>query len=433
MAISEEEMLPRLSRRHLLGSGGTLGMLAMLQAAVPAANAAELDDDAQMLRAFNAMLERIGRAAELAFQRSTARYADARAAGLLHIFNNIALGLSLNLHNADPMNPELFHLFDPTRKQGGDNSDALYLLAALDGSQEYRLHGDRGTAKHLSLTTVNRGSSPFGGGMGSALFGRDMTVGSDGSFEVILSAREHPGNWLKLTPEVFRLNIRQFFADWENERPMVARIERLGPTASPPPMSAERIMTALEETAGWIENTIRFWQDMMDLFRKTPNQFVRWRKITGNKVNATPGGDPSCCYWNVPKGKALILRVRPPECEYWNIEFTNPWWETNDYRYRHTGINCHTGVLEDDGELIAIVAHEDPGLPNWLDPSGHLEGFMGRRWMFAKTAPEIECTLVDHANLKAQLPKTIKTISAAGRREQLERKRNGLYRRFHWF
>lgn len=433
MSIQDNENLAGFSRRHLLAGSGGFAALALFGSALPMAGAATAASDAQLLQAFNALLARIGKAADLAFARSTARYADARAAGLLHILNNIPLGLSMHLHNADPMNPELFHYFDPSRKQGGDNSDALYLGAAIDASQEYRLHGDRGTAKHFSLTTVNRGPSPWGGGTASALFGRDMKVAPDGRFEVILSAREHPGNWLKLTPGVFRLTIRQFFADWENERPMEARIERLGPPAPPPSLSADRIIAALEATAGWIESTIVFWQDTMDLFRKSPNQFVDWRKITGDKVNATPGGDPACCYWKVPEGKALILRVTPPECEYWNIEFTNPWWETNDYRYRHTGINSHTGVLEDNGELIAVVAHKDPGLPNWLDPSGHSEGMLGRRWMFAQSTPQIATALVDHSALHKHLPKAVKTISPEGRRAQLEHKRRGLYRRFHWF
>ncbi|MFC4594476.1 DUF1214 domain-containing protein [Sphingobium tyrosinilyticum] len=422
-----------LSRRGMLAGSGTLSLLSAIELAITPAHAADVKSDAAMLKVFEAMMARISRVAETAFARSTAQYPNARAAGLLHILNNISLGLSMTLHNDDPMNPDLFHYFDPSRKQGGDNSDALYLGAPIDGRQEYRVRGNRGSAKHISFTTVNRGPTPWGGGMGAALFGRDMKADPDGNFELMLSAREHSGNWLKLGPDVFRLTIRQFFADWENERPMVARIERLGPPAPPPDMSADRIMAALDETIGWLENTVVFWQNMIDLFRKTPNQFIDWRKITGDKMNATPGGDPACCFWKVPKGKALILRTKPPQCEFWNIEFTNPWWETNDYRYRHTGINDHTGVLEENGELIAVVAHDDPGLPNWFDPSGHTEGMIGRRWMFADTTTSIETMLVDQSTLRKYLPKSVKTITAEGRRAQLERKRNGLYRRFHWF
>ncbi len=45
---------------------------------------------------------------------------------------------------------------------------------------------------------------------------------------IVLSPQAHPGNWIRTTPGSWRVTVRQFFADWENEQPMVARIDRLG-------------------------------------------------------------------------------------------------------------------------------------------------------------------------------------------------------------
>jgi len=425
--------LPDFSRRHLLqGSCGLGAMAAMFTLSGTAQATASAPVDAEMLKAFDAVLARIRHAAELAFSESTALRPVDRASGLLHIMNNIALGLAFFIHDSDPMNPELFRYMGPDRKQGGDNQDALYLGFAVDGSETYRLRGNRGTARYFSITTVERGPTPFGGGMGAALFGHDLKTEPNGDFEVMLSATPHPGNWVKLSSKDFRVTIRQFFADWENERPMRAMIERLGPPAPAPTMTAERIMAALAATGQWVEETIGFWQRTMELFRATPNQFVSWRTLTGDKVNATPGGDPACAYWKVPAGGALIVRTRPPKCEFWNVEFNNPWWETNDYRYRLTGTNMHHAVLEEDGELIVVVAHEDPGVPNWLDTSGFTEGMMGRRWIFADTLPEVVCTLVPHAELFAHLPKGVKRITPEGRREQIISRRRGIYNRFNW-
>ncbi len=430
-----------VSRRNMLGSAlaggslvgtGVLGGMLPFGAGTTALAAQDGASDAELLRRFDGVLGTIRKAAETAFARSTAHQPLARAMGLLHIMNNISLGLAFAIHDDDPMNPELYQYMGYDRKQGGDNQDALYLGIPVDSTQTYRLRGKRGSAKYISLTTVERGPSPWGGPMGAALFARDLKVEPNGDFEVIMSADPHPGNWLKLTPKDFRVTIRQFFADWEGEQPMRATVERLGPPAPPPQMTAERIMAALEATGQWIGNTITYWQDTMDLFRRTPNQFVSWRKLMGASVNATPGGEPACGYWNVPEGKALILRTRPPGCEFWNIEFNNPWWETNDYRYRLTGTNMHHAVLEDDGELIAVIAHRDPGLPNWLDTAGFTEGMMGRRWIFASSAPEIECTLVSHDALRSALPKGVKRISEEGRRVQIASRRRGLYNRFNW-
>jgi hypothetical protein len=40
------------------------------------------------------------------------------------------------------------------------------------------------------------------------------------------------------------------------------------------------------------------------------------------------------------------------------------------------------------------VCPEDPGVPNWLDTEGHLEGTMYLRWTYCKNAPETIYTRV---------------------------------------
>lgn len=425
---------PTTSRRTVLEAGGVLGALAALAGgASPAfAQASGGSSDAQMLKAFDAFLATLRRSAEIGFAQSASRRPYDRAAGLRHILDNLSLGLSFLLHNADGMHPELLHYFDPQRKQGGDNQDALYVGANLDGSQTYRLHGDRGTARFFAITVVEKGPTPFGGRSSAYLFGHDMKVEPDGRFEVVLSPRPHPGNWLELGPNTLRVTVRQFFADWENERPMRAMIERVGPPVPPPLITAETVMAALESTGAWIESTVSFWQKMIGIFARKPNTFQRWRDLDTTKVDATPGGDPWNCYWSVPEDSALIVRVRPPQCRFWNLEFNNPWWETHDYRYRLSGTNVHHAVLEEDGELIAVVAHDDPGLPNWLDPGGFTEGMMGMRWMFADTRPQPQCTLVKRSALEGALPGKIRRITPEQRQGQLAARHRGIYNRFGW-
>ena len=51
---------------------------------------------------------------------------------------------------------------------------------------------------------------------------------------LIPSGAGYTGNWLRTTPETFRVTFRQFFADWEKERPMKARIDRLTGDMRPP-------------------------------------------------------------------------------------------------------------------------------------------------------------------------------------------------------
>ena len=52
-----------------------------------------------------------------------------------------------------------------------------------------------------------------------------------------------------------------------------------------------------------------------------------------------------------------------------------------DYRYRLSNTNCHYAQLEDDGELIVVIAHEDPGVRNWLTTEGRPFGLVFWRFM----------------------------------------------------
>jgi hypothetical protein len=169
---------------------------------------------------------------------------------------------------------------------------------------------------------------------------------------------------------------------------------------------------------------------MIEKWKAQPNRFLSYRQLDPNPMDATPGGEPLISYWQLPKDEALIVRVRPPKARYWAVEFGSYWWETMDYLNRLCNTNCHYAQLEDDGELIVVVAHDDPGVPNWLDPSGFSEGYITFRWMLADTIPVPQCTQVKAAELAKHLPAGSKRIDAKGRAEQLQGRRTGILRRF---
>ena len=252
----------------------------------------------------------------------------------------------------------------------------------------------------------------------------------DGSFEIFLSPREHAGNWIRTTPGAWRVTVRQFFADWENEQPMIARIDCLEERAHDPSVSPEQVGRGLRDAAAWVRESTWYWADMLDRWQCQPNRFLSYRQLDDNAIDATPGGEPLICYWRVPPDEVLVVRVTPPPADYWSVEFGNYWWETMDYRYRLCSTNCHHAVLEDSGELILVVAHEDPGVPNWLDPSGHTEGYITVRWIGAPEYPAPHCEQMSRSSLADYLPDKVKTIDREGRKRQLIARRNGVIRRF---
>ena len=129
--------------------------------------------------------------------------------------------------------------------------------------------------------------------------------------------------------------------------------------------------------------------------------------------------------------EALVARVRPPAvCEYWNLEFGSYWWATFDYRYHHCALNDHSGRIDEDGNLRFVVAHEDPGVHNWLDPVGHNEGYLSLRWMGSDSVPRPDVEIVKLSELHSVLPESCAEASPESRRELIEHHRRGLVRRW---
>ena len=57
-------------------------------------------------------------------------------------------------------------------------------------------------------------------------------------------------------------------------------------------------------------------------------------------------------------------------------------------------------VPNDDGSFQLVVAHADPGHPNWLNTADHHQGTMGVRWVRAESHPEPRCRVVALSELR---------------------------------
>lgn len=393
----------------------------------------------QLRAAWHRFCDELKKAGDIPLRPMAAQNPVDMAAAYRLLARNIGLALQFELDNGDPLHPELLTYFNPIRKQGGDNTDAHYVGAPINGTDTYRVTGHRGSSRYFGVTVVEAGDTPWGGGVAGVLFGDQIKVADDGTFEMWLSperpaqiADQPDANWIRTTPDTFRVTFRQFFADWEGEQSMQARIDRITGDGAPPELTPQLVAEGLDRSAHWVNWSVTYWAEMIEKWKVQPNTFLSYRQLENRKIDATPGGEPIIAYWMVPEDEALIIRVTPPVAQYWALEFGNYWWETMDYRYRLSSTNCHHAVLEDDGELIVVISHDDPGLPNWLDPSGHSEGYLTFRWMLAQTCPIPEAVQVKRADLFDHLPKGIKRITPEGRREQLAERRRGIVNRFKW-
>ena len=165
-------------------------------------------NDAALKASWEQFCDELKAASELVF-RDTAPSGDIdRAKGFRLLARNISLALQFNLENIDPDFPELQRYFDPLRKQGGDNTDALYVGAPINGKHTYRIVGHRGSARYFAITVLEDGATPWGGAVVGTLLGDQIQVEDDGSFEVVLSPDRHTGNWIETSPGAWRVTVR---------------------------------------------------------------------------------------------------------------------------------------------------------------------------------------------------------------------------------
>ena len=93
---------------------------------------------------------------------------------------------------------------------------------------------------------------------------------------------------------------------------------------------------------------------------------------------------------------------------------------------------------DDDGLIRWVIAHRDPGVPNWLDTTGHREGFMAPRWAYTEKPPQerwptIRATKVPFDQIRKHLPASTRSVSAEERREQIRIRQEHVQRRYRQF
>ena len=324
-----------------------------------------------------------------------------RAEGFRYLSRLARVALESWVEFADPRAPVLRRPAHETVKIGADNPDNYYQSAAISGQYEYRIWGTRETIFYLGFGSYagNYGSKARSGQTGY-LEGSDLAVARDGSFEIAVSCDERPGNWLRMEPDTSSLIVRQTFLDRKNERIADLHIERVGADGPPAPLTPEFLDRGLAAASAYVVGCASLFADWAEGFAKRKNELPKFDPAVASAAH----GDPHICYfhgyWELGPDEALVVEVAPPDCEYWNFQLNNHWMESLDYRYHTIAVNQHEARLRDDGSLRIVIAHQDPGVENWLETAGHRRGTMCLRWIRANSHPEPTTRVVKVSDLR---------------------------------
>ena len=321
-----------------------------------------------------------------------------QAEGIRYLTRLTRGGLEAFVEYNDPAFPVFRRTTNETVKMGADNPDNYNFNAQISGKYEYRITGKRNTIHYIGFFTQN-GNYGTTGGLAPCgkLEHSDLLVDDDGSFEIILSKIPKGQNWLKIEEETGLVMVRQTFLDRSSEIPAELFIENLDGRKVPGPVTPAMVTEGLKTASLFVAGASLLFAKWAKGFQKHTNRLPQFDPETSNAA----GGDPAIIYyhshWKLAENEALVIEVKPPECDSWNFQLNNYWMESLDYRYFTICINKATAKFETDGSVRVIVAHHDPGLPNWIKTCGHNEGTMCWRWYRLKEgeqAVEPSCKVI---------------------------------------
>lgn len=326
---------------------------------------------------------------------------------LMHILEAALVGF----FEQDAAHPDLRRITTPSRKLTGDNPDAIYFDAPVSAEHAYVMHGNMQGASYFSVTIEEGTADGHIASNTAGLINSDnMELDSNGNFTLYFGGEARASNWLALTPDASRLTTRHYFehasaaaVDPELEPRM--RIECLTSSGLAPAPDDTAIAAGIRRVTNAVRSRTLAMPPMANaalppFVALTPNAFpppVR----PGDFGLAAIDAHYSMAPFFLNPDEALVIKGRWPQCSFANVCLWNRFQQTLDYRQRQVSLNRTQTEAEADGSFTIILAHEDPGQPNWIDTEGNLFGMVF--WRFFMVQGDVEtptATVVKLADLR---------------------------------
>jgi Protein of unknown function (DUF1214) len=215
-------------------------------------------------------------------------------------------------------------------------------------------------------------------------------VAADGSFEIALGGPAQARNWLVLPENANRITTRHYFeeetfAAADDLRHVPLSIEIVGGERRPIETPNDRSIAAgVRRVAGFLRARTIGMPPMANreqpaFVSRVPNVFPKPVK-PGSLGLAAFDAAYSMAPYVIGPDQALVLTGRWPQCRCGYVCLWTRHSMTYDYVNRRVGLNRKQTRLEPDGSFRMVIAHRDPGVPNWLDSEGRPFGMVFWRY-----------------------------------------------------
>ncbi|MCB2078023.1 MAG: DUF1214 domain-containing protein [Novosphingobium sp.] len=367
-------------------------------------------------------------------------FKDANPASPIHradayrfLTQNLGQAFPLALETKDPAWPMIHYFTHPSMKLGGDVADFTYRQAWISGEHTYRITGRKGTARWFNLTVQGPKPDripgtdwpplhePFGDVPECNILGHQIEADDDGNFELYIGGEERASNWLPTTPGSRKLFIREAFDAW-GEKPTTLTIERVGMT-SPRPMPSPKDMIEAMDWAGrfltgamtdWPEHSWATSGGVCD-----PEQRNTFPGASANSADdAKRGRMAAHMIWQLQPDEALIVEMDNHD-GFWIFGMGGAFVGSMDFLYRPVSYTPARTWVGEDNVVRFVIAHDDPGVYNWLDTEGFSDGNLTYRNLMSQNPATFRTKLIKRSEVMDHMPAGTKTVTPEERSAML--------------
>lgn len=319
----------------------------------------------------------------------------------------------------------------PGSRWAGDSPDFIYRIIPIEHGGRYEI---RGTPTCDEAPTVNyqliaTRSAPVSLGLLDSL---DMTTEENGEFLITIDATPAAGrtNHIQTKPGADHLMIRDAFGDWLRQSANALRVQRLDKPDRAPLSEDELAQRAAQSV---LDNVYYSYYTTQSGSGQPPNDIRQ--PISSGAFGGMPTQWGTKANLNLGDEQALIVTANVGGSLFRNAVLNDVFMRSINYWKSTSSLNMLQMAADEDGKFTYVIAHQDPGIHNWIDTNGMRQTIFGQRWQaiprgYAGEPPAMSTRVVKFKDLDRELPSGVRRIDATARQEQIALREAGFKRRF---
>jgi hypothetical protein len=320
----------------------------------------------------------------------------------------------------------------PGARWAGDSPDFIYRMIPIEHGGSFKIHVRPSCAAPGSSHYAQMSDSTSAPSILNLLDVLDYPLDANG--ELVITVNDTPAagrpHHIQTLPGAHQIWVRDALGDWNSQtcnRLMIERLDKSGRGPLSEDELAQRAARALVDGVYYI-----YWC-IMTCVTLPHNQMSVPMSSAG--FGGMPTQYTAKVNLKLVPDEAYVVRANAAGARFRNFCPSDKFMLSLPYADTMGHLNMHQMAPDADGMFTYVVAHQDPGVHNWIDTGGLEQIIIGQRWQaFGQEGPSEEPAIsgrvVKFADLEHEVPKGAVRIDAAGRKAQIAARLAGYQARF---